>query len=82
MDTRMLLFKDILNEFLNYKVVIPSSQTFRHRYYKIMCIFGNEPKYSGLLRVIYHRNTNLYNIFARHEDQIAGPYDFIHFIEK
>lgn len=46
-----------------------------------MCLFANEPKYPGLLRIISHYNTNKYNIYHRDAMMIAGPYDFIDFIQ-
>lgn len=46
-----------------------------------MCLFANEPRYPGLLRIINHRNTNNYNIFLRDAMQIAGPYDFRQYIQ-
>ena len=46
-----------------------------------MCIFANEPKYPGLLRIISSFNTNRYNIFDRDAMHIAGPYNFRQYIQ-
>ena len=81
MDTSMKLFSNVFNEWLSYRVVIPTLDTVRYRWVESMCIFANEPKYPGLLRIISSYNTNRYNIFHKEAQQIAGPYDFIQFIQ-
>lgn len=80
MDTSMKLFKDVFNQWLSYRVVIPTVEILRHRWYESMCLFGNEPKYPGLLRIISSYNTNRYNIYRTDAMQIAGPYDFRQYI--
>ena len=81
MDTSMKLFNNIFNQWLSYKVLIPTLQAFRHRWVEAMCLFANQPKYPGLLRIISHYNTNCYNIYQQDAMQIAGPYDFIRYIQ-
>lgn len=81
MDTSMMLFNNVFEQWLSYKVVIPTLHPFRHRWIESMCLFANEPKYPGLLRIISHYNTNRYNIFHRDAMQIAGPYDFRQYIQ-
>jgi hypothetical protein len=76
MDTSMLLFNSIFDEWLSYKLVMPTERIFRHRWAQSMCIFGAMPKFPGFLREISLNNTNRYNIFLRDAMEIAGPHDF------
>ena len=76
MDTSMILFSRVLDQWLSYKFVVSTERIFRHRWAQSMCIFGVMPKFPGLLREISLNNTNRYNIFLRDALEIAGPHDF------
>ena len=80
MDTSMVLFNNVFYDWLSYQVIIPTMSPLKHRWIQNMCIFANEPQYSGLLRIISHYNINRYNIYQKDASQIAGPYNFRQYV--
>lgn len=65
MDTSMILFNNVFEKWLSYKLALATERTFRHRWAQSMCIFGVMPKFPGLLRIIEQNNTNRYNLWLR-----------------
>lgn len=81
MDTSMMLFNDVFNQWRSYKAVLSAERTFRHRWSQSMCFFAVMPQFPGLKRIIDYTNTNRYNIYLSDAIMIAGPNDFKFFIQ-
>ena len=71
LDTSMMLFNGVLNQWLSYDLVIASEATFRHRWAQSLSFLGVVPGYSGLLRIIEHNNTNHYDIFSQNVESFG-----------
>jgi hypothetical protein len=76
LDSSMILFSRVFEQWRTYKFVLSTEKTFRHRWSQSMCMFGAMPKFEGIERKISLNNTNHYDIFFRDALYIAGPNDF------
>lgn len=60
----MILFNNVLDKWLSYKLILPSEVTYKHRWQHSMRFFGAVPKLPLLLRILHHNHTNTFDIWS------------------